>query len=366
VRPVGGRLRLPLTSHMTPMSAGPADDVAAQAAGPEAQTTRAKVELERGVFVLSIDTELMWGSLHRMSPAEFEAKNGQLRDVIRRLLALLDRYKVAATWALVGHLFLDSCERGADGRAHPELARPNYDWYPYDWYRQDPCTDLATDPLWYGADVVELVRSASTGHEIGSHSFGHIVFGDPGCPPAAARDDTEAWLAAAQGRGVQGTSFVFPRNRIGHLDIIAAAGFRCYRGYRMPAKRRVPDRAADAMREVLGAPARASWPSTDASGLLEIPGTMPFLVPSGRLRRWVSVDARVAKAKGGIRRAVRQRAVFHMWFHPMDLAQESEERFAGVEKILAEVDRQRSLGKLETLTMAALAAKCLGDAASTS
>ena len=230
------------------------------------------VQLDRGVFVLSIDTELMWGSFHRMSASEFEAKNGRLRDVIALILAMLDRYSVPVTWAMVGHLFLDSCDRAQDGRAHPDLGRPAYDWYPHDWYRQDPCTDLATDPLWYGADVVELVRSARTQHEIGSHSFAHLVFGDPGCPAEAARDDIEAWSAAARDCGISGRSFVFPRNRVGHLDLVAAAGFTCYRGYRVPASQSLSHRAPGALRDVLGMPANPSRPTVTASGLLGDPG----------------------------------------------------------------------------------------------
>jgi peptidoglycan/xylan/chitin deacetylase (PgdA/CDA1 family) len=319
------------------------------------------VPLERGAFVLSIDTELMWGSFHRMSVSEFEARNGNLREVIAMILAMLDRYHVPVTWAMVGHLFLDSCDRAEDGRAHPDVVRPTYDWYPHDWYRQDPCTDLATDPLWYGTDVLELVRSARASHEIGSHSFGHLVFGDLGCPAEAARDDIEAWSAAARDRGISGRSFVFPRNRVGHLDLVAAGGFRCYRGYRMPASQSLSHRAPDALRDVLGMSANPSKPTVTASGLLEIPGSMPFLVPRGRLRRWVSVRARVAKAKGGMKRAARQRAVFHMWFHPMDMAQDREARLGGLEGILSEVDRLRRAGDLEPLTMGALAARYLDE-----
>jgi hypothetical protein len=36
--------------------------------------------LARGVFVMSIDTELVWGSFHRMAAADFQSKYGLLRD----------------------------------------------------------------------------------------------------------------------------------------------------------------------------------------------------------------------------------------------------------------------------------------------
>src|SRR5687767_9232224 len=106
--------------------------------------------LERGVFVLSLDTELAWGSFDHTPVAAFANRYPDLRGTIRRLLDLFERYELSATWAVVGHLFLDSCQRGGDGRAHPECLRPQYRWYPHDWLGADPCTDRHTDPLWYG------------------------------------------------------------------------------------------------------------------------------------------------------------------------------------------------------------------------
>jgi peptidoglycan/xylan/chitin deacetylase (PgdA/CDA1 family) len=319
-----------------------------------------------GTFVLSIDTELMWGSFNHMSAWEFEAAYGQIRNVIRRLVDLLDRYRAAATWALVGHLMLATCQRGSDGRAHPDLTRPTYEWYPYDWYGLDPCTDLLTDPLWYGPDLLEVIRSGQIRHEIASHSFGHLVFGDPGCSSAAARDDLSAWLLAAQEHRIRAESFVFPRNSIGHLDTLAAAGFRCYRGYRPPANAGLLRRLSLLTGQMLGLGAPTATPVLTGSRLLEIPGSMPLILPEGRSRRWVPVRSRVRSACRGIRQAVRRRDLFHLWLHPMDLAQDSEARFSALEQIVAEADELRRSGVLEILTMAEVTARFFAEPASAS
>ncbi|MEA3056893.1 MAG: hypothetical protein QOD30_2325, partial [Actinomycetota bacterium] len=223
-----------------------------------------QVALEQGTFVLSIDTELMWGSLHRVSAAEFEHRNGTLREVVGNLLDLLDETNVAATWAIVGHLFLDRCERGDDGRAHGDLTRPSYRWHTGDWYAADPCTDVGHDPLWYAPDIVASIRARPLSHELASHSFGHVVYGDPGCPPAAAADDLRAWNAAARASGITGTSFVFPRNRIGHLDMVSAAGFRSFRGHRAPTSRAA--RVGQAAAAIAGQPVMVDHPKLTASG----------------------------------------------------------------------------------------------------
>ena len=48
---------------------------------------------------------------------------GAERAVIDQILEVFDRYDISATWAIVGHLFLDHCAP-VDGRAHPEIVRP--------------------------------------------------------------------------------------------------------------------------------------------------------------------------------------------------------------------------------------------------
>ena len=77
-----------------------------------------------GVFTLTLDTELIWGSFDHSTPAEFEHHYPDERATIDGMLRLLERYEVSATWALVGHLFLDECERDASGRAHGDMVHP--------------------------------------------------------------------------------------------------------------------------------------------------------------------------------------------------------------------------------------------------
>ncbi len=137
-------------------------------------------------------------------------------------------YQVSATWAVVGHLFLSNCQRGADGRPHPEIEHPHQSWYGPDWHALDPCSDIASAPLWYGEDIVDKLL----GHrdqEIGCYSFSHALYDDPGLTDAAVSDDLRRCVEVAAAKGVTLRSFVFPRNREGHHRAIRDAGFTSYR-----------------------------------------------------------------------------------------------------------------------------------------
>ncbi|HLF03846.1 MAG TPA: polysaccharide deacetylase, partial [Dehalococcoidia bacterium] len=136
-------------------------------------------QLPTGTFMLSIDTELAWGSVYNGSFRQRLGHYARTREAITRLLALSERYHISATWAVVGHLFLDQC-RAVDGIKHPEIIRPEYSWFGGDWFDADPSSDLGTDPFWYGPDIVGQIQECRVPQEIGCHGFSHMIAGDLG------------------------------------------------------------------------------------------------------------------------------------------------------------------------------------------
>ncbi len=163
--------------------------------------TRPVQAVRQPTFALTLDTELIWGSFDHTPPDRFERSYPDIRGTIEAILRLLERYEVAATWAVIGHLFLGSCDRADTGLAHPELVRPGQSWRPGDWYDADPCTDRGRDPLWYGPDVLDMLQAASVPQEIGCHSFGHALYGDPSFTRDAAVSDLEACIAGGRRAG---------------------------------------------------------------------------------------------------------------------------------------------------------------------
>ena len=312
----------------------------------------------RPTFVISIDTELVWGSFDHTSPAAFARRYPDLRGTIRALLAALEEFEIRATWALVGHLFLGSCECDADGRAHAGLPRPSFSWYPHDWYGQDPCTDRARDPLWYGDDVVDLILDARVPQEIGSHSFSHMPFGDEGCPAHVAEADLAECVRLAEARGITLRSFVFPRNIEGHHQALAASGFTTYRG-RDPAwfdaLPGMAKRGGHFLDELARLSPPVSSPVRDGEGLWNIPGSMMLTGRNG-VRRLLPMAGRVSKAKAGLARAVDEGKVFHLWMHPSNLAVDRNAMISALRAVLAEAARLRDAGTLDVHSMGSLAA----------
>jgi peptidoglycan/xylan/chitin deacetylase (PgdA/CDA1 family) len=313
---------------------------------------------ERGVFTLSLDFELIWGALDRFGPERFRRACEAEREVVGRLLDLFAEYGVSATWCVLGHLFLDRCAL-VNGRKHPEIVPPTHAWVRGDWFAHDPCAAEEGAPTFLGRSLVDKIRACRVPQEIGSHSFSHVIFGDPGCSRATAQSEIAACVCLARALGLELRSFAFPRNRVGHLDVLRAYGFACYRGPDATwyERRRLPamlKRVAHLWAVVTAARPPVVLPRRLPNGLVDIPGSMIYF-PMHGLRRYIPVSLRVRRACKGLAAAARQKRVFHLWFHPTNLADRTEAMFAGLRAILGYATDLRGRGQLAILPMGALA-----------
>jgi hypothetical protein len=311
--------------------------------------------LKRGVFVISIDTELAWRANHVQEiPADLTAstQSAAERDAVADLLNLFEHYDTRATWAIVGHLFLDRCAR-VDGVAHPDMARPVYDWLDRDWYGNDPATDLATDPMWYGPDIVEMIKTATPEQEIASHSFSHLIVGDPGCTDEAFADDLRACRDAAGDTPLR--SFVYPRNRIGRIEVLARSGFDSYRGLRPRPFRGhhgVSRTALSIVDKLIHQEGSTVYPER-VHGIWNIPATNLFAPVEGP--RALPLSWSIGQQNRRLRQAARHRSLFHLWFHPHNLIPDPRRALKALEGILREAARLREAGLIDNMTMGALA-----------
>ena len=315
-----------------------------------------------GTLVLSFDTEQIWGSFDHTSADAFIRRYPDELGTSRDLIGLLDRHGVAATWAVVGHLFLSECHRGPRGEAHPELVHPGQSWLGRDWLGSDPCTDLDHDPLWYGTNILEVIEAAQTPQEIGSHSFSHPLFDDPAMSEEAARSEIDACVRLARGRGIQLRSFVFPRNREGHHHVLRDAGFTAFRGADPVWHARLPGavaRVGHIVDQAAGIGPPVSVPSERLPGLWNLPGSMMLMNGNG-IRRVVTRRARIMKAIRGLRLAASTPATFHMWTHPFNVAADRRSMLEDLDVILSEASRMRASGRLRIETMGALAERMSG------
>ena len=254
---------------------------------------------QKASLLISADFELAWAWRHTKAvrdPLSYATHRAeQARRNFPELLALFDRYEIPVTWAAVGHLFLEGCQR-ENGRAHPELERiPRFEneFWRYldgDWFDADPCSDYQRDPAWYAPDLIRTILDANVKHEIACHSFSHIDLSNGVCPPEVADSELRKCQEIAREWGLELKSFVFPGNLIGNLTSLKRYGFAAYcwhSGYELDV------------------------PRQDDLGLWQIPGGLCWEKPEG----W-PVDAWIGALRRCVDRALETGTVLHLWFHP--------------------------------------------------
>ncbi len=304
-----------------------------------------------GYFVLSLDVELAWGTFDKNGLVIYKNHFEKYRENFDKLIQLINKYKMSATWAMVGHLFLDQC----DGR-HDNILRPKYSWFNrQDWHVMDPGTSIEKDPYWYGKDIVDKILSIDIPQEIGTHTFSHVVIGDNECTDEIAHSQIKESINLAKERGIDIRTLIFPRGNVGHLKAIAEAGIQIYRGKEQSWYRSIEllylRKICHIVDQFLGiSPPTYPIESLEkVEGMLNIPSSQMLLAYDG-FRKYIPSSSRLKKARSGMEKAINGNEIYHVWFHPFNLGS-SDRMLEVLEEIFSFADKKRAEGQLHIVTM---------------
>ncbi|WP_436910123.1 polysaccharide deacetylase family protein [Halosimplex marinum] len=288
-----------------------------------------------GSVVLSVDAELAWGFVDHDTPPADRVESG--RRGWRTLARLCEEYDAPATWAVVGHLLEDDC----DGRHADHPIGPG-------WFARERGEWADRPDLTRGPELVERLRDSPVDHDIGCHTYAHVEFGAPGTTRAMAAAELERARALMDEWGIDGRSFVFPRNNVGHVDLLSDYGFEVYRGRRPVERRSLPEKLATvAVGD--GRPPLVE-PAVDDGGLVNLPASLflySFEGPALRATKPVLGDPVVELVERGLAAAADGDGVLHLWLHPNNLVDDAAvER---IEAVLRAIDEHREAVPVETM-----------------
>ena len=289
-------------------------------------------------FIMSLDCEGKWGMADGLQPYHHrDITSANLARAYRQLVDMLARHDIRATFAFVMAFTLSEGEIG-QFEVLDEGRNPGDPWLRYYW----DSLRAGQGDGWHQPDALEMVRDAGM-HEIASHSFCHRPLGDASIDPAGAARELAHAEQAARLKGIALKTLVFPRNEVGNLDAVKAAG---YLGFRSRLERRGGKAAAlleefNVRREPQGAgPSR--------HGLVAIPSGHFFNWRFG-LRRIVPPAATVARWRHQLEACARDGGIVHLWLHPHNLIT-GPETAPLLDKVLAEVARLRDQGRITVMT----------------
>lgn len=220
---------------------------------------------------------------------------------------------------------------------------------------------LKQQNIWCARDILDRIKSSTVPQEIGSHSFSHVIFGDVEVTRKKAIAEFTKGREILKRHGETPVSFVFPRNSVNYLTELAEAGFRSYRGpeplwyNNFPNGLRKICHMADqflAVTPPVAVPEKIGGGGHE--GLINIPASMLYL-PMHGFRKYIPLKSRTKKALKGIQKAITEKKIFHLWFHPFNIATDQKRLLKGLETIFEEVAEVRGKDNIEVLTMREIA-----------
>lgn len=253
----------------------------------------------KAVVIVSCDFELAWAwRFAKEINCDLEkAKKiaSKERTNISLILDICNKFDIPLTFATVGHLFLEGCER-KNGVAHPNIKSLKHLENKYwkfskgNWFDDDPCCNWSAAQEWYAPDLVGKILNSKVKHEIACHTFSHIDCREEVCSSEVLKSEIGECKDVASGHGIKLESFVFPANLIGNLKTLKEEGFLSYR----------------VDKDVLG------FPKKDECGLWQFPTTAQIGVSS---YNW-GLEYCIKRYKTIIERAMKHQRLCHFWFHP--------------------------------------------------
>lgn len=260
--------------------------------------------LNRGVFVLSIDLEL--GGPGQVS--------GSI-EAIEKLLPLLEEYDIRATWATMGNMLND--EKGT-------------------------------------SSIIKKIQQCKVKQEIGCHTYSHLRATDVSVEQF--QQDLRECDNLFHKAGITPRSFVFPWNAIKNIESLNELGYLAFRGdipRWFSSSPQVFKRVAYLIDHWL--PFTPHIPKLyKESGVWNLPASYFYVEGSG-WGDFIPLTLRIRKVERGLQLAIKTKGMFHLWFHPFNLASNTEKWIRGLEQVFSKVSKYREISLMDNYSMGELA-----------
>jgi hypothetical protein len=293
-------------------------------------------------FILSFDCEGKWGMADDSAMASNNPINGDsLTKAYTLILEILERHKIAATFALVG-LFAGGYEQYVDSRGELLDSEPHRDWL------KVPERSFAAgfQDGWFYPELVNQIKARGN-HEIASHSFTHLPLHNGGVAEKSFLTELKfvnQWKAQ---NSVELSTFIYPRNQIKFEEQLSNFDFLGYRQCDI-------QNSAYANRfQILQDECNIGRKSDKHSV-----STRPIAIPPGTFLNWRHGPRRIIPKWVTLKRwsnvldhAVVSGGVAHLWLHPHNLitARGQVELF---EDAISRVAKAQNSGLIKSVTQA--------------
>jgi len=169
--------------------------------------------VKQGMFVISLDFELHWGSIDKqLLTEEVKKRLYNTKKVVPSILDLFQENQIHATWAVVGMLFNQTAEEWKKNK--PKHSDQFYAYFDRHYKVENSKNFISNlDAEFFFAPTLITKINQTNGQEIASHTYGHYCYRDLGKNIEEFKQDLVAAKSIATSKGLELDTLVFPRNQ---------------------------------------------------------------------------------------------------------------------------------------------------------
>lgn len=319
------------------------------------------VNMDKGVFVISLDFELMWGNIESWTVDGYGTTHvKQVRTVIERMLDLFEKYGVKATFATVGLIMQNAKSKALLPEELPTYERSELSPYSRDYIANIKVED---EDLYFGQDIIEKLKKHAC-VEIATHTYGHYYCWEKGQSASQFEADIKKAVEVAKEHDITLKSIVFPRNQVSqdYLDICYIHGITVYRGnaskYFDEAKSTFESlknrlcRLLDAYINV-GGNTSFELKNTASNHMINLRASRMLRPYKKRLSLFEGL--RLRRIKKEMEYAAQHHEAYHLWWHPHNFGDNMNENLDFLDKVLQHYAYCRDAYGMQVLTMGEVA-----------
>lgn len=326
----------------------------------------------KGLFVISLDFELYWGIRDLYELDWYNSTFAKERELIPTVLSLFEKYGIHATWATVGLLFFESKEEMINSLPIIKPSYINQNLSPYSYLKSEQIgANESFDPYHFAPSLIQRIRTTPF-QAISTHTFSHYYCKESGQTEKEFVADIHASIQIAEKQGMTLESIVFPRNQINdsYLQALNQLGIKSYRGnpkhwiykHGYSTNDSLPLRALRLLDTYINLSGNHCYRIDEI--MTELPINLPashfFRSYSSKLR-WLE-PLRIKRILDGMTYAAKHGEVYHLWWHPYNLASDANENMDVLNRILEHYQHLQHKYGMTSLNMEELCNQVLASA----
>ncbi len=294
------------------------------------------------VLIISFDCEGKWGIADNITEHYHHLLSDKnLNLAYQRLIDILDKHGLKATFAFVGAFIMSSDEYYENRDWFRDTTINGKNWLAH--FRKDIAKN--TFDGWLNPVPFEIVKSRQQ-HEIASHGFSHLPLSVNLISEKVFHQEMTSVAKLSELKGTAFNTFIFPRNLIGYSNLLQEYHFIGYRDD-LYLKRKRLKRVRYILDEL------NIKQTSQTHGLLE--GDMVKIPPGfflnwrAHIRRSIPFSITVRRWKHIIEKAIENNEVVHVTSHPQDFL-DGDDQYRLFDEILDFVSSKHKNGEILNLT----------------